>query len=113
MNTASVGYTWRALTVYAGAFYFTNDDFLQPIALGGDFRDRFHRVRHTGFICGHHDRDEPCIRTERSADVIGIDLPTAVYRNVCNFAARRFQMLARVQHGVMFDSRGNDMPRLG
>ena len=64
------------------------------IGLGGDFADLFHRLQHAGFIVGHHDGDEPGIRPQRAAHVVGIDLAAAVDRNVRDFAARRFQMLA-------------------
>ena len=84
------------------------------IGLGGDFADLFDRLQHAGFIVGHHDGDEPGIRPQGPAHVLGIDLSPAVHRNVCDFAARCFQMLARVQHRVMLDGRGDDMlPRLG
>ena len=79
------------------------------IGLGGDLADLFHRLQHAGFIVGHHDGDQPGVRPQRPAHVVGIDLASAVHRNVGDFAARCFQMLARVQHGMMLDGRGDDM----
>ena len=79
------------------------------IGLGGDFADLFDRLQHAGFVVGHHDGDQPGIRPQRSADVVGINLAAAVHWNVCDFAARRFQMLAGVQHRMMLDGRSDDM----
>ena len=64
------------------------------IGFGGDFADLFDRLQHTGFIVGHHDGDEPGIRPQRAANVVRIDQAPAVHRNVGDFAAGRFQMLA-------------------
>ena len=73
------------------------------IGFGGDFADLFDRLQHAGFIVGHHDGDEPGIRPQRPAHVVGINLAPAVHRNVGDFAARCFQMLAGVQHRMMLD----------
>ena len=55
------------------------------VSVGGDFADLFDRLQHAGFIVGHHDGDEPGIRPQSPAHVVGIDLALAVHRNIGDF----------------------------
>ncbi len=64
------------------------------VGFSRDLADLLDRLQHAGFIVGHHDGDEPGIRPQSPAHVIRIHLAPAVHRNVRDFAARRFQMLA-------------------
>ena len=57
------------------------------VSLGGDFADLFDRLKHAGFIVGHHNGDEPGIRPQRAADVVGSDLAEAVDRNIGDLAS--------------------------
>ena len=79
------------------------------IGFGGDFADLFHGLQHTGFVVGHHDGDEPRIRPQGPPDIIGIYSPVAIHRNVSHLTAGCLQLLARVQHCMVFDRRGNDV----
>src|ERR1700734_2283227 len=73
------------------------------IGFGCDFAKHLDRLQHAGLVVRHHDRDELCVRTQSAANVVGINQPAAIDGNVSEFASHRFQMLARVQDGMMFN----------
>ena len=79
------------------------------VRFSSNFPDLLYWLEDAGFIVGHHNGDEPGIRTQRPADIVGINLSTAVHRNISDFTSHLFQVLAGIQHGVMFDGRRNNV----
>ena len=79
------------------------------VRFGGDLADLFYWLEDAGFIVGHHDGDESGIFAQSPADIVGVNLSPAVHRYVGDFTSHLFQVLAGIQHGVMFDGRRNNV----
>ncbi len=75
------------------------------VGFGGNFANLFDGLQDAGFVVRHHDGNELRVRTESPANVIGIDQATTIDGNVGDFASDGFEMLAGIQHRVMFDGR--------
>jgi hypothetical protein len=79
------------------------------IRLGGNLPEFLHRLHHSGFVIRQHDSDQPGVGPDRASHIVGIDQATAIDGNVRDLAAAIFQMLRRIQHGMMLDGRSNDV----
>ena len=75
----------------------------QNAALAADLRNFAHRLNYAGLVVRGHDRNEPGLGPDRISELIEIDNSFA--RNIQpryfeTFAL--FQILDRIEHGVMF-----------
>ena len=79
------------------------------IRFGGDLSNLLDGLQDAGFVVCHHDRDQLCVWAQGAADVVGIDQAATVDGNVGDFASHGLEMLAGVQHRMMFDGRTDYM----
>ena len=73
----------------------------------GQFPDRLHGP---DLVVGHHDRHQHRVIAQRRPQVVGRDKSVAVHRQMGNFKALGRQRRAGVQHGVVLDLAGDDVP---
>ena len=76
------------------------------VAHFGDMLDRMH---HAGFVVGEHDRDERGVVADRVAQRVHVEAARAVDAEIRNAVARRLEALDGIQHGGVFDLRGDDV----
>ena len=79
------------------------------IGLRGDAADLHYRLRHAGFIVGHHDADELGVGAEGALNVGGIDSSRAIHRHECHFHAVALKLMAGIEHGMVLDSRSDNV----
>ena len=79
------------------------------VGFGSNLSNLCDRLHDAGLIVGEHDGNQLRIRPDRALHIRRIQPTAAIHRNVGNFASLRCQTLAGVEHGVMFDGRGDDM----
>src|SRR5581483_877032 len=79
----------------------------QDAGFGGNLPDLLHRLQHAGLVVGHHDRDQPRIRTQCPLYIGRIDQTALIYRHNCNLAAHLLQVLHRMEHSMMLDAGSN------
>ena len=74
-----------------------------------DLPDLFCRLQRSGLIVRHHDRNQLRVRTQSSLHLRRINQATRVHRQNCRLAANTFQVLDRVQHGMVLDTGSDHM----
>src|SRR5260370_9703742 len=67
------------------------------------------RLNSAYLVVGIHDRDEDGLIGKRSTDIIGIEAAIAINRRISSFEAKTLQVLAGVQHSMVFYRRGNQV----
>src|SRR5579862_4893191 len=74
-----------------------------------DLANFLHWLQHPCFVVGDHDRNQFCVRSQRTAHIIRINQPKPVHGHIRHLAPSLLEMLARVQYGVMLDGRSDDV----
>jgi hypothetical protein len=69
----------------------------------------FDRLDGANFIVGVHDADDDRARSDRPAQVIGIDAPESIYRQVSCPGAEAFKKSAWLNDRRVFDPGGDDV----
>src|SRR5436190_8887111 len=64
------------------------------------------------FVISIHDGDKDSLIGDRSPDIVRIYMAIDIYRYIGGFEAETFQVLAGMQHSMMFYGRGNQMVAL-
>src|SRR5919109_5434677 len=77
-----------------------------------DLSDLLDGLKHSGLVIGHHYRNKFCVWPQRSLYVVRINLPVGADWNTGHLASGFLQALARIQHSMMLDGRGNDVVAL-
>src|SRR5258707_4694172 len=67
------------------------------------------RLNSAYLVVGIHDRDEGGLIGKCSTDIIGIEAAIAINRHISSFEAKTLQVLAGVQHSMVFYRRGNQV----
>ena len=75
----------------------------RDFGFGGDFADLLDGLNDAGFIVGHHDADEFCVRLERAVNVERIDNATPGDGEVGDIDAPLLRLLGGVQNSVVLD----------
>src|SRR5258708_20558553 len=75
----------------------------------GDGGNLCNRLNSAYLVVGIHDRDEDGLIGKRSTDIIGIEAAIAINRHISSFEAKTLQVLAGVQHSMVFYRRGNQV----
>src|SRR5215470_17459128 len=71
-----------------------------------------YRLNSAHLVVGIHDRDECSLIGKCSTDIIGIDAAIAINGYIGSFEAKTLQVLAGVQHSMVFYRRGNQVVSL-
>ena len=58
--------------------------------------DFFDWLDHSGFVVGHHDRDQTRGGTQGSTDIVRVNQASTIHRNIGDFDSGGLQMLAGV-----------------
>src|SRR5580658_9429707 len=75
----------------------------------GDFADFGDRIDHTNLVVGVHDGDQDGGRPDGGFQLIQVDAPIFLHRQVGDFKALFFEALARVQHSLVLDGLRDDV----
>jgi hypothetical protein len=79
-------------------------------AFASDLGNFLNRLDGTRLIVRIHDRDQAGLRPYRCGDRLWIDDPSAIWRYVRRGEPLSLKGLRSVQHGVVFDGGGDDVP---
>ena len=82
-------------------------DVEEHAALLGELADFGDGLNHPNFVVGVHDGDEDRFGREGELQIIELDAPVARDRQVSDFAAGLFEMLADVEHGLVLGDLGD------
>ena len=74
-----------------------------------DFRDR---LQDADFVVGGHDRDQDGLVVHGALQVVEIDQAILLHRQIGHAVAEFLEMLAGVEHGLVFGDRGDDVVAL-
>ena len=80
----------------------------EPAPRPDDRRDLGDRLDRADLVVREHDRDEDRAVGDRALDVLGVDAPVAVDRDLDDLEAELLEVLERVADGVVLDGRRHD-----
>src|SRR5579859_1527034 len=81
----------------------------QHTALTAEPPDLFNRLQDPSFIVRRHDADQDRLVREGMLELIKINKAVALDREISYAAAALFQVLAGIEHGLVFSDNGDDV----
>ena len=78
--------------------------------LSGNLADPVDRLQSARLVVGNHDGDQPSVRTHGSGDLLGIHHAFPSHGQVGDLDTPLFKILAGVDHGMVLDLRGHQVP---
>src|SRR5215831_20423136 len=74
-----------------------------------DLSDIVYWLKDSGFIIGHHQRNQFCVRTQCPTHIVGVDETASIDWKHSHVAAHLVQMHAGMEHSMMLDARRDHM----
>src|ERR1700748_2964761 len=81
----------------------------QHAMAAGDMAYLLYRLYHPDLIIGIHDGDEHGRGPDSGFQFRQADHTLLIYRQPCHFGAEPFEVVAGVEHGLVFGDHGDDM----
>jgi len=78
-----------------------------------DAADFFERLNGANLVVGVHDGDEHCFRANGAAQILEVNQPFAIRRQIGDTRALLFESLAGVQDSFVFDGGSHEVRRIG
>ena len=84
---------------------------MSAVSFGADSSNFLYRLKHAGFVVGHHDGDQLGVRSQGPSNIGRIDQTTPVHWNVGDLDSPvvELKMLAGIEHRMMFNGRGDNV----